>query len=260
MRLHSPTEGSITFRGVDIFDLKASSNSEYTHNTQIIFQDPYSSLDPRFTVQQCIEEPLIIHRIGTSHERKEKVLSLMKDVGLNPEQLTKFPHEFSGGQRQRIGVARALALKPLLIVCDEPVSALDVSIQAQILNLMQDLQRKYGLTYLFISHNLAVVNHLCDRIIVMYLGNIMEFAEKKALFSNPLHPYTKGLLDAIPIPDPEIKTMHTIMRGDVPSPRNPPSGCVFRTRCPIAEKICAEIKPEQREIEPGHFVACHMVK
>ncbi|HMN14567.1 MAG TPA: dipeptide/oligopeptide/nickel ABC transporter ATP-binding protein, partial [Bellilinea sp.] len=167
MRLHSPTEGSITFRGVDIFDLKASSNSEYTHNTQIIFQDPYSSLDPRFTVQQCIEEPLIIHRIGTSHERKEKVLSLMKDVGLNPEQLTKFPHEFSGGQRQRIGVARALALKPLLIVCDEPVSALDVSIQAQILNLMQDLQRKYGLTYLFISHNLAVVNHLCDRIIVM---------------------------------------------------------------------------------------------
>ncbi len=257
VRLNTPTAGKITFRGNDIFE--SQNTADYTSNIQIIFQDPYSSLDPRFTVQRCIEEPMVIHHKGNSAVRRERAVSLMHDVGLNEEQMTKFPHEFSGGQRQRIGVARALALQPLLVVCDEPVSALDVSIQAQILNLMQDLQQKYHLTYLFISHNLAVVNHLCDRIIVMYLGNIMEIADKKDMFGNPQHPYTKALLDAIPIPDPEVKKMRSSIAGDVPSPRNPPSGCVFRTRCPLAQDICAREKPEQRDIEPGHVIACHIV-
>lgn len=259
VRLHAPTSGKILFNGQDIFEKGEVSTADYTSNIQIIFQDPYSSLDPRFTVQSCIEEPMVIHKKGDGKSRRERVISLMHDVGLNEEQMTKYPHEFSGGQRQRIGVARALALQPMLVVCDEPVSALDVSIQAQILNLMQELQNKYQLTYLFISHNLAVVNHLCDRIIVMYLGNIMEIAEKTKLFANPLHPYTKALLDAIPIPDPEVKSMQRLISGDVPSPRNPPSGCVFRTRCPLAEEICAREKPQQREIEENHFVACHMV-
>ena len=227
---------------------------------QIIFQDPYSSLDPRFTVGRLIAEPLEVHKIGNAKTRKEKVFSLMHDVGLNKEQVTKYPHEFSGGQRQRIGVARALAHDPSLIVCDEPVSALDVSIQAQILNLMQELQKKYGLTYVFISHNLSVVEHLCDRIAVMYLGNIVEIANKRNLFDNPKHPYTKALLDAIPIPDPDRKTMKSVLKGDVPSPLNPPKGCCFHTRCEHATEECYQIKPPLAEVESGHFVACWHAK
>jgi oligopeptide/dipeptide ABC transporter ATP-binding protein len=255
VKLNSPTEGSILYNGESIFETRKHPNLAL--KIQIIFQDPYSSLDPRFTVGRCIAEPLVIHRIGNDQTRRETVVRLMKDVGLNEGQISKFPHEFSGGQRQRIGVARALALQPSLIVCDEPVSALDVSIQAQILNLMQELQQKYHLTYLFISHNLAVVNHLCDRIIVMYLGNIMEISPKKSLFDRPLHPYTQALLNAIPIPDPDRRTFKAVIKGDVPSPRNPPAGCVFHTRCSLAQTICRETKPQMREIEQGHFAACH---
>lgn len=253
--LLQPHEGEILLDGEIISE--KSSSFELAKKRQIIFQDPYSSLDPRFTVGRCIAEPLVVHKVGNKKHIEERVKKLMKDVGLNEEQITKFPHEFSGGQRQRIGVARALALEPSLIVCDEPVSALDVSIQAQILNLMQELQRKYDLTYVFISHNLSVVNHLCDRIAVMYLGNIVEIATKRQLFNNPLHPYTQALLSAIPIPDPDKKMVENTLRGDVASPLNPPPGCRFHTRCPKATAKCAVDKPESREIEPEHFVACH---
>ena len=200
---------------------------------------------------------MVVHKTGTPQQREERVRQLMKDVGLRPEHYTKYPHEFSGGQRQRIGVARALALNPSLIVCDEPVSALDVSIQAQILNLMQDLQKKYDLTYIFISHNLSVVKHLCDRIAVMYLGNMVEIASKNDLFDRPAHPYTQALLDAIPIPDPDIPTMQEMLEGDVPSPMDPPAGCCFHTRCKKACPRCAQERPRLREIAPGHLVACH---
>ncbi len=257
VRLITPTAGTVAFEGQDIFKGKQANDLELAQRIQIIFQDPYSSLDPRFTVGRCIEEPLIIHKVGDAKSRRERVIQLMNDVSLHEDQMTKFPHEFSGGQRQRIGVARALALHPAIIVCDEPVSALDVSIQAQILNLMQELQNKYQLTYIFISHNLGVVNHLCDRIAVMYLGNLMEVSEKKALFANPKHPYTQALLDAIPIPDPERKTMNVVLTGDVPSPINPPKGCVFHTRCSKVQPRCLSEKPELREVEPAHFVACH---
>ena len=221
--LLKPTSGQILFEGQSIVG-GAAISKERAKKLQIIFQDPYSSLDSRFTVGRCISEPLEVHKIGTAKERLERVEELMGEVGLNHEQITRYPHEFSGGQRQRIGIARALALNPSLIICDEPVSALDVSIQAQILNLMQELKEKHGLTYIFISHNLSVVHHLCDRIAVMYLGNIVEIAEKRLLFDHPLHPYTQALLDAIPIPDPERDTMNSELEGDVPSPLNPPSG------------------------------------
>ena len=254
--LLEPYAGEILFDGEVISSNAKKHTLEMAKKAQIIFQDPYSSLDPRFTVGRLIAEPLEVHRIGNAKIRREKVFSLMHDVGLNKEQVTKYPHEFSGGQRQRIGVARALALDPSLIVCDEPVSALDVSIQAQILNLMQDLQKKYGLTYVFISHNLSVVEHLCDRIAVMYLGNIVEIANKRNLFDNPKHPYTKALLDAIPIPNPDRKTMKGVLKGDVPSPLNPPKGCCFHTRCEYATAECYQIKPQLAEVESGHFVAC----
>jgi len=257
VKLLRPTAGQILFEGQDIFGLDKGGR-DLTTRIQIIFQDPYSSLDPRFTVGRCIAEPMVVHKKGTSKEQEERVRQLMKDVGLRPEHYTKYPHEFSGGQRQRIGVARALALNPSLIVCDEPVSALDVSIQAQILNLMQDLQKKYDLTYIFISHNLSVVKHLCDRIAVMYLGNIVEIAEKDELFDHPAHPYTHALLDAIPIPDPDIPTMQEMLEGDVPSPMNPPAGCCFHTRCKKACPRCSQEKPKLREIAPGHLVACHL--
>ena len=256
VKLLRPTDGHILFEGKDIF--APENKHDLTTRIQIIFQDPYSSLDPRFTVGRCIAEPMVVHKIGTPKEREERVHQLMSDVGLRPEHYTKYPHEFSGGQRQRIGVARALALNPSLIVCDEPVSALDVSIQAQILNLMQDLQAKYNLTYIFISHNLSVVKHLCDRIAVMYLGNIVEIAQKHDLFDHPSHPYTNALLDAIPVPDPEIPTMQEMLEGDVPSPMNPPAGCCFHTRCKHACEKCSQEKPKLREISPGHFVACHL--
>ena len=256
VRLLKPTGGQVLFEGQDIF--AEGKKSDLSQKIQIIFQDPYSSLDPRFTVGRCIAEPMRVHKMGTAREQEERVRSLMHDVGLRPEAYTKYPHEFSGGQRQRIGVARALALNPSLIVCDEPVSALDVSIQAQILNLMQDLQEKYHLTYLFISHNLAVVEHLCDRVAVMYLGNLVEVAETEDLFCHPVHPYTQALLDAIPVPDPEIPTMHNMLEGDVPSLMNPPTGCCFHTRCPHACEQCSKEKPTLRDMGNGHFVACHL--
>ena len=256
VKLLRPTAGDILFEGKSIF-ARQEEGQDLTTRIQIIFQDPYSSLDPRFTVGRCIAEPMVVHKTGTPQQREERVRQLMKDVGLRPEHYTKYPHEFSGGQRQRIGVARALALNPSLIVCDEPVSALDVSIQAQILNLMQDLQKKYDLTYLFISHNLSVVKHLCDRIAVMYLGNMVEIASKNDLFDRPAHPYTQALLDAIPIPDPDIPTMQEMLEGDVPSPMDPPAGCCFHTRCKKACPRCAQERPRLREIAPGHLVACH---
>ena len=256
VRLLKPTGGQVLFEGQDIF--AEGKKSDLSQKIQIIFQDPYSSLDPRFTVGRCIAEPMRVHKMGTAKEQEERVRSLMHDVGLRPEAYTKYPHEFSGGQRQRIGVARALALNPSLIVCDEPVSALDVSIQAQILNLMQDLQEKYHLTYLFISHNLAVVEHLCDRVAVMYLGNLVEVAETEDLFCHPVHPYTQALLDAIPVPDPEIPTMQNMLDGDVPSLMNPPTGCCFHTRCPHACEQCSKEKPALRDMGNGHSVACHL--
>ena len=257
VRLNKPTAGSVTFEGHDLFaKMNRQQNMDLTQKIQIIYQDPYSSLDPRFTVGRCIEEPLIVHHMGNKEERRARVLQLMHDVGLREEVYTRYPHEFSGGQRQRIGVARALALDPKLVVCDEPVSALDVSIQAQILNLMRELQRKYQLTYIFISHNLSVVKHICDRIAVMYLGNIVEIAPKKELFDNPLHPYTKALLGAIPIPDPDIPAMQDMLEGDVPSPINPPKGCCFHTRCHGCCKVCTAQKPKLINVGNDHWVAC----
>ncbi len=252
--LLKPYAGTLLFDGEPISTGKRSKKQAL--QTQIIFQDPYSSLDPRFTVRDLIAEPMAVNTKLNKREILEKVKSLMHDVGLNETQISKYPHEFSGGQRQRIGVARSLALEPRLIVCDEPVSALDVSIQAQILNLMQDLQKKYKLTYVFISHNLSVVHHLCDRIGVMYLGNIVEIAPKRRLFEAPAHPYTQALLKAIPVPDPNRVMDPAILIGDVPSPMNPPSGCCFHTRCPYATEACARTRPDLREIAPGHKTAC----
>ncbi|MEG2633198.1 MAG: ATP-binding cassette domain-containing protein [Oscillospiraceae bacterium] len=254
VRLIEATEGRIYFRGKEI---GTYSRPELAKHIQMIFQDPFSSLDPRMTCGRCIEEPLLVQGMKNAAERKKICIQLMNDVGLREDQYTRFPHEFSGGQRQRIGVARAIALHPDMVICDEPVSALDVSIQAQILNLMQDLQKKYNLTYIFISHNLSVVKHLCDRIAVMYLGHIVELADKNELFDNPLHPYTFALLDAIPVADPDVKSMRGELTGDVPSPLNPPSGCCFHTRCPYAEQKCSEEIPALKENCKGHFVACH---
>jgi oligopeptide transport system ATP-binding protein len=230
-------------------------------NFQMIFQDPYASLNPRLTVESIIAEPLEVHGMGNRKERHERVKELMSLVGLNPSLNNRYPHEFSGGQRQRIGVARALALQPKFIVCDEPISALDVSIQAQVVNLLEDLQKRFGLTYLFIAHDLSMVRHIATRTAVMYLGKIVELAERQELYNNPLHPYTQALLSAVPIPDPskEKKRQRIILTGDVPSPANPPSGCRFHPRCPLAIAVCKEIDPEWRQIVPGHWVACHVV-
>lgn len=258
VKIVKPTSGSIRYEGKDIYrDMNRREAFEFCRKMQIIFQDPFSSLDPRFTVQKIIQEPLDIHRVGTLAERRKRVEELMTEVEMRSEQLTKFPHEFSGGQRQRIGIARALTLNPELIVCDEPVSALDVAIQAQVLNLMCDLQDKYNLTYIFVSHNLSVVKHICTRIAVMYLGKFVELADKKELFKNPLHPYTVGLLDAIPVPDPTIPSLMAGIDGDVPTPIDPPAGCRFCSRCPHATEECRHVDPEFREVAPGHFVACH---
>ena len=258
VKIVKPTSGVIRYEGKDIYrDFNRREAFEFCRKMQIIFQDPFSSLDPRFTVQKIIQEPLDIHRIGTPAERRKRVEELMQEVEMHSEQLTKFPHEFSGGQRQRIGIARALSLNPELIVCDEPVSALDVAIQAQVLNLMCDLQDKHKLTYIFVSHNLSVVKHICTRIAVMYLGKFVELADKEELFKNPLHPYTVGLLDAIPVPDPTVPSLMAGIEGDVPTPIDPPPGCRFCKRCPHPMPVCQSQDPEFREVAPGHFVACH---
>ena len=257
LRLIEPTDGMISFEGQDITHLDKSAMRALRREMQIIFQDPYASLNPRMTVGSIIGEPLEIHRIAKGSEKEERVASLLQKVGLRAEDMRKYPHEFSGGQRQRIGIARALALNPKLIVCDEPVSALDVSIQAQVINLLEDLQAEFGLSYLFIAHNLNVVEHISNRVAVMYLGQIVELASDEELYKNPQHPYTEALLSAVPIPDPTVKKKRIILEGDVPSPINPPKGCHFHTRCMYKDKICEEVEPEFKDIGGGHWVACH---
>ena len=259
LHLHEPTSGDVEFDGQNIFSLTKNELKTMRRNMQIIFQDPYASLNPRMPISDSIMAGLKIHKIGTPNERSELVMDMLHRVGLEPYHAHRYPHEFSGGQRQRIGIARAIALRPKFIVCDEPVSALDVSIQSQILNLLQDLQDEFGLTYLFIAHNLSVVEHISDRVAVMYLGKIVELAPRLELFRNALHPYTQALMSAIPIPKPNLKRERTILKGEVPSPQNPPSGCHFHPRCPVAMDICAEEVPEFVEIGPEHWVSCFQV-
>jgi oligopeptide transport system ATP-binding protein len=261
LQLYRPTAGRVLFNNEDLTTLKGEALRRKRRQMQMIFQDPYASLNPRMTVGNIIGEPLEVHHIGANRvEQRERVQELLRVVGLNPYFVNRYPHEFSGGQRQRIGVARALAVNPEFIVCDEPISALDVSIQAQIINLLEDLQAEYKLTYLFIAHDLSVVRHISDRVAVMYLGKLAEVASRDELYSNPLHPYTQALLSAVPIPDPAIeeKRRRIILEGDVPSPANPPKGCNFCTRCPRVMDICREVDPEFRDMGDGHWVACHL--
>jgi oligopeptide/dipeptide ABC transporter ATP-binding protein len=258
LRLVEPTSGSVKVQGQEILGLSKSEMRPYRREMQIIFQDPFSSLNPRMTAGDIVGEPLMVHGVSRTKERNEQVAALFQRVGLRPGQMANFPHQFSGGQRQRIGIARALALGPKLIVGDEPVSALDVSIQAQVINLLQDLQRERKLSYLFISHNLAVVEHISHRIAVMYLGRIVEHADTRTIFTKAQHPYTEALLAAVPVPDPAIKRQKRVLQGDVPSPVRPPPGCHFHTRCPYAVERCKVDSPPLREIAPGHFVSCHL--
>ena len=258
LRLIEPTDGSIEFENTDVRGLDSGDMRRMRRHMQIVFQDPYASLNPRMTVGTIVAEPLIIHGGMTGAQRDERVAQLLRKVGLSPDYRKRYPHEFSGGQRQRIGVARALATNPKFLVLDEPVSALDVSVQAQVVNLLQDLQEELGLTYLFIAHDLSVVEHISTRVAVMYLGKIMELADRRALYDDPLHPYTKALLSAVPVPDPTVKKTRILLSGDIPTPLNPPSGCVFHTRCPIAQfPICKAEVPALLEHKPGHFAACH---
>ena len=260
LRIYEPTSGQVVFSGIDITKLQKGKLLPYRKKTQYIFQDPYASLDPRMTVSDIVGEALDIHKLASSKkDRAEKIRDLLKLVGLNTEHASRYPHEFSGGQRQIIGIARAIAVEPEFIVCDEPVSALDVSIRAQIINTLEEMQERLHLTYLFISHDLGVVRHTCDRVGVMYLGHIVELVEAEELYKNPLHPYTQALLTAIPEPDPEVakKRNRIILKGEIPSPVNPPSGCKFRTRCPYAKDVCEKEVPEFKEYGNGHYVACH---
>lgn len=270
LRLIEPTEGKIYFRSsirsgdkdgmVDITELSQEELKSLRQEMAMIFQDPISSLNPRMTVKDIIREPLEIHNKGTIKDQEDRVVELLEAVGLTADHMSRYPHEFSGGQRQRIGIARALALNPKLVICDEPVSALDVSIQGQVLNLLEELQKRLGLTYLFISHDLAVVQHISDRVAIMYLGQVVELGPTEVIYTKPLHPYTEALLSAIPIPDPDYQRERIILQGGVPSPLNPPSGCYFHPRCMYADKICSEEHPELRELYPEHFVACHLAE
>lgn len=258
MRLLEPSEGEVLFNGREMTSLSKNEMRHLRKDIQMVFQDPFASLNPRHTVEKIIEEPLIVHKLGNKAERKKRVKELLEIVGLSSYHAKRYPHQFSGGQRQRIGIARALAVNPKLIIADEPVSALDVSIQAQVLNLLEDLQKELGLTYLFIAHDLGVVRHISDRVGVMYLGRIVEMADSEKLYLNSKHPYTQALLSAVPVPDPEYGKDRIILTGDVPSPSNPPSGCPFHTRCPKAMDVCSSVVPEFREVEPGHHTACHL--
>jgi len=261
LQLYPATEGHVFFDGEDLNTLKGEALRQKRRKLQMIFQDPYASLNPRITVGEIVGEPLEVHGVARGKEKTERAENLLQIVGLNPHYASRFPHEFSGGQRQRIGIARALALNPAFIVCDEPISALDVSIQAQVINLLEDLQQEMGLTYLFIAHDLSVVRHISDRVAVMYLGQLMEMADQQELYIHALHPYTQALLSAVPVPDPVVEEtrQRIILTGDVPSPANPPPGCPFNTRCPIAIDVCRQQKPEWREVSAGHWVACHRV-
>jgi len=258
LRILDPTEGKIYFNGQEITHLRKKEMIMIRRKMMIIYQDPFGSLDPRMTIGATINEPMEVHKIGSKKEREERVIEIMEKVGLLPDQVNRYPHEFSGGQRQRIGIARALATGPEFIVADECVSALDVSIQAQIINLLQDLQKEFGLTILFVAHDLSVIKHICDRVAVMYLGKIVETAPKRELFNNPKHPYTQALLSAIPIPDPTLRKKGQILMGDVPSPVNPPSGCRFHTRCSHVKTVCRKEEPELKCFENNHYVACHL--
>ncbi len=260
LRLIEPTSGSVLFEGKDVFSLRGSELKAIRRDMQIIFQDPYASLDPRLPIGESVMEGLNIHQIGTPHERFEIMIDMLKKVGLEDYHARRYPHEFSGGQRQRIGIARALALRPKFIICDEPVSALDVSIQSQVLNILKDLQAEFGLTYMFIAHNLSVVEHISDRVAVMYLGKMVELASRDELFSNHLHPYTQALMSAVPVADPHLKRERLILKGDVPSPLNPPKGCRFHPRCPLAIEQCSQEEPPFLELRPDHWVACWVAK
>lgn len=260
VKVYTPVSGRILYKGQDINQMNASQEREFRKQVQMIFQDPYASLDPRMTVGEIIREPMDIHRLYTAQEREERVAELLRIVGLKPDHIRRYPHEFSGGQRQRIGIARTLALNPEFIVCDEPISALDVSIQAQVINILEDLQDKFNFTYLFISHDLAMVRHISDQVGVMYLGNLVEYAEVNELYDNMMHPYTKALISAEPVADPDKAeaSQRIVLQGDVPSPINPGPGCPFRSRCQYAKEVCACEKPELKKINEKHFVACHL--
>ena len=260
LRVYNATSGSVEFKGKNVYKLKGKELKEFNKSAQMIFQDPYASLNPRMLVSNIIAEGIDVHGLSKGQERQKKIHELLDLVGLNKEHENRFPHEFSGGQRQRIGIARALAVNPDFIVCDEPISALDVSVQAQVVNLLQDLQKEYGLTYLFIAHDLSMVRYISDRVAVMYLGNLAELADSNELYENPMHPYTKALLSAIPIPDPEKEKnkQRIVLEGDVPSPVNPPAGCKFVDRCSHAMETCKTVRPSMKEVKKGHFVACHL--
>ncbi|MFJ7982982.1 ABC transporter ATP-binding protein [Lysinibacillus xylanilyticus] len=258
MRLLEPTEGEIEFAGKIISELSNNEMRKARRDIQMIFQDPYASLNPRHNIRKILEEPLIVHGMGNAKERKQKVLELLEIVGLNEYHVKRYPHQFSGGQRQRIGIARALMTNPRLIIADEPVSALDVSIQAQVLNLLQNLQKDLKLTYIFISHDLGVVRHISNRVGVMYLGKLVELTASEDLYAEPLHPYTQALLSSVPVPDPTFEREQLIISGDIPSASNPPSGCTFHTRCPFKKEECSQVVPKMQEVKPGHYVACHL--